>query len=288
LLTLNYAIKDYDAKKEAYQDKKEDHIDQLTNKVKKAKIEADKRFKIADDLAYMMNGNPIQPIGHHSHNMHVNAINKMHNNMTKGLEAQDKAADYAYQLQSAKNNHVISSSDPDAIKKLQEKLALLENKQTFMVKANKDFKNIKKGNKSILTKEEQEIIIKEIKYYNSGDNQPYPVYALQNNSANIRTIKQRIEKLSKFAKQESTDKYTHEGLPDFIKFEKDTIENRFKVYIPQDIYLSKPQLKLLFQKFAFHFSGRNECFQRILSGIGSLEDYLIEELKKIFDKEIES
>ena len=80
-------------------------------------------------------GQPIL-VGHHSEGRDRNYRNRIHNTFGKAFAAQDKAEHYA-QKAATVGTGVISSDDPDAIKKLRAELASAEKSQELMKAANK-------------------------------------------------------------------------------------------------------------------------------------------------------
>ena len=66
-------------------------------------------------------GQPIL-IGHHSEKGHRSLLNRIDNTMRKSVQASDKAEYYADKANAAENNIAIFSDDPEAIRKLKEKI----------------------------------------------------------------------------------------------------------------------------------------------------------------------
>lgn len=101
-------------------------------------------------------------------------------------------------------DRIIKSDDVDAIRKLEEKLAKLQDNQEMMKAANKIIKSKKLTNEEKVAQLVENLRIKEsnAKELLKGDfcgRVGFPAYALSNNNANIRSVKQRIEKLKKLA-----------------------------------------------------------------------------------------
>ena len=96
-----------------------------------------------------------------------------------------------------KKSGAISSDDPKAIAKLEEKLAQLVASQEEMKKANAYYRkhSSMKGYPD-MTDEKACEADQKIQKSCSWERQPYPGYHLQNNNANIRRIKGRIKELN--------------------------------------------------------------------------------------------
>ena len=97
-------------------------------------------------------GQPIL-VGHHSEKGHRRDLKRMANAMDKSISESDKADYYDNKVATIESNSAISSDDPQAIQKLEQKLEQLE-KQKIAIKArdhewyelpyiNKDIKQIK-------------------------------------------------------------------------------------------------------------------------------------------------
>ena len=91
----------------------------------------------------------------------------------------------------------IMREDPNAIEKLYEKLAECERLQDTMKEVNSYYR---KEGKVIgcpcLTEKQAEALDESMRRRYPMHTQPYPPYALTNNSAEIRRLKKRIEELS--------------------------------------------------------------------------------------------
>jgi hypothetical protein len=280
----------YTDKKLNYEEKRDRRINKYKKYAKNAKAKSEQHRKAANAA---VDGIPFgQPIlvGHHSEKHHRAAINKCRNHMDKTIEEQKKAAHYFEKAMAAENNSTISSDDPDAIQKLKEKIALLQKKQDYMKRANKEYKKLQTANtkgekyKLQLSEEEKKKLLEDVtrnKKIGVFYNQPYPGYELTSVNTKINEAKKRIEKLEKFNTTYTEDKqYKVDGIPE-CTFEKCATENRFKIYPPKKERSFELKLPDLFKKFGFHWSGTNRCYQRQLSGLGHIEEMIIEALKNI-------
>ena len=94
-------------------------------------------------------------------------------------------------------NRVISSDDPNAIQKLQDKLEMCEKSQKYMKEVNAYYrKNGTCEGFPGMEAARAARLDESVRQAYSWDKQPFPSYALTNNSAEIRRLKQRIEKLT--------------------------------------------------------------------------------------------
>ena len=95
------------------------------------------------------------------------------------------------------DNRVISSDDPNAIQKLQDKLEMCEKSQKYMKEVNAYYRNngTCEGFPGMEAARAARLD-ESVRQAYSWDKQPFPSYALTNNSAEIRRLKQRIEKLT--------------------------------------------------------------------------------------------
>ena len=95
------------------------------------------------------------------------------------------------------DNRVISSDDPNAIQKLQDKLEMCEKSQKYMKEVNAYYrKNVTCEGFPGMEAARAARLDESVRQAYSWDKQPFPSYALTNNSAEIRRLKQRIEKLT--------------------------------------------------------------------------------------------
>ena len=95
------------------------------------------------------------------------------------------------------DNRDISSDDPNAIQKLQDKLEMCEKSQKYMKEVNAYYrKNGTCEGFPGMEAARAARLDESVRQAYSWDKQPFPSYALTNNSAEIRRLKQRIEKLT--------------------------------------------------------------------------------------------
>ena len=207
----------YEAKQERRRERLEARAHRLT---KVAAREFDKA-----DLREEKSGIPFgQPIlvGHHSERRHRRAIEKADNAMRRGVEAQKAAGETAARA-AVVGTGGVSSDDPDAVDKLREQLAKLEAQQARMVAANK---LVRKGDSAGLAAMFSEKIAAELMTPDFCGRLGFPSYALTNNSANIRRIKERVAHLKRAASRETKETLHNSG----VRMVENAEENRLQLF----------------------------------------------------------
>ena len=156
---------------ERRQREKAERYSELATKAKEVGQAAVERVRKQRDMIPL--GQPIL-VGHHSEKWDRNNRDKMNRNEEKAWEEVKKGNYYEGKAarieKNLETNAVISSDDPDAVTKLEAKLAGMERYR----------EKIKEYNKAARAK---------------GEDQT-PKYILQNLGGNIRTVKKRIDDLS--------------------------------------------------------------------------------------------
>jgi hypothetical protein len=206
-------------------------------------------------------GQPIL-VGHHSEKGDRNYRKKIQNKTSKAIEASNKAEYYAAKAAIAESNTAISSDDPDAITKLQEKLEAMKLVQEHMKACNKIIKNKKLTDDEKIKKLMTDCDLTEVKSArlivgDSCNRIGYPDYKLQNNNANISRVKKRIEKLKEL---ESRD--TYEETVNGVRILFNVEGNRVQIFFP-----SNPGGHICdtLGKNGFHWSPSEKAWQRFLS-----------------------
>lgn len=176
-------------------------------------------------------GQPIL-VGHHSEKRDRNFRSKIHNTFSKAFEANEKAAYYKQRAETLLNGTAISSDDPNAIDKLQDKLEKLESLQELMKLINKVCQNKK------LAAVEKVDLVKEMGVSETraaelvaGDRYGrigFPSYKLTNNGACIRNTKDRIAHLSRMQSIESSTEEING-----VTLEISQEDNRVQMFFPE-------------------------------------------------------
>ena len=120
----------------SYEEKQEAKRQRLLEAAAKAEVASNAAYKrahtIADGIPF---GQPIL-VGHHSERHHRADLKRINNEYRKSIEQSDRAADLQRRAENVGTGG-ISSDDPDAILKLQEKIEGLERTREHMKQVNK-------------------------------------------------------------------------------------------------------------------------------------------------------
>jgi hypothetical protein len=152
-------------------------------------------------------GQPIL-VGHHSEGADRRHRNRMNANYDKAFSLHDKAKRLEERAKTVGKGGV-SSDDPDAVEKLREKLEALKSQQERMKAANKAIRAKAKAGKAaqwaaLVELGFSESMARELVEPDMCGRPGFPDYALQNNNANMKRIRQRIVELE--AQEERQDK----------------------------------------------------------------------------------
>ena len=156
--------------------------------------------KITEHIPF---GQPIL-VGHHSEAGHRRAIDRSAAQMDKGVAEHRLAEHHRSKAEGLENylENTIFDDDPDAIEKIEKKLAGLEKCQQMMVAANKIVRN-KKRTPAAKIAALVELGMSEQTATNTlypvrdWQSPGFPAYALQNNNANIRRYRERLETIKR-------------------------------------------------------------------------------------------
>lgn len=242
-----------------YEIKQEEKKQRYLDRAEQLRIQSEQTLDRARQMASVIPfGQPIL-VGHHSERRDRNFRNRIHDTYGRGFEAAKKA-DYYEQKAASVGKGGISSDDPEAVVKLREKLANLENTQALYKAINAAHKKFLKDpaslDKSDLSEASKDIIRNYQPRY-SWEPHPIAPYQLTNNSAEIRRCKKRIEELG--AKAELTDASETIGE---IEIRQDVAENRVMIIFP-----GKPseEIRTLAKRNGFKWSPTRGAWVRMLS-----------------------
>ena len=192
--------------REDYQERKEARIDRMEERAARAQAESSAASHAAHEIMRLIP--PGQPIlvGHHSERHHRRDLDKIDRNMRKSIEAGEKSAYYSSRAASAASNHAISSDDPDAVEKLEAKLAKLQAAQERDKELNAWYRKHKtmKGCPGI-TGEDAASADAQLAEMREGIRRPVPAWQLSNRNGEIKRIKDRLAQLRKVDEMEHTE-----------------------------------------------------------------------------------
>lgn len=258
----------------SYEQRQAEKQQRYEDLARKNRNESEQRFGTAREIgSHIPFGQPIL-VGHHSEKRHRADANRIDNNMRKGVEASDKADYYADKAANVGTGG-ISSDDPEAIDKLREKLAGLEQAQATMKEANKICKSKKMtaeekiaalGELGIKPDQAGRLVTGENNYGRPG----FPSYSLSNNNANIRRIQDRIKQLEQRDEVRAVMEEKHDTPNPERQYGDITYRDNFELNRVQLIFPDKPDdaTRSLLKSNGFRWSPSEEAWQRQLTGNG--------------------
>ncbi len=235
-------------------------------KIKKYREIADRKRREAaatlDRARSMADAIPLgQPIlvGHHSEQRDRNYRGRIQSTYSKGF-ALDKTAQY-YEEKAARleSNRAISSDDPEAVRKLREKLTNLETLHDQMVRANRIVLSRRKGYseedkiRDLIAAGFSEQLARKFFVPDFAGRVGVPGYALTNSNAEIRRLKQRITTLERAAADETAEQQIGG-----VRVVDSVEDNRLQAFFP-----GKPseEVRAALKRAGFRWSPSNGCWQ---------------------------
>jgi hypothetical protein len=247
--------------KSDFEERKANRVEAYQNLAAKNEQISDSSYKHSHVLGDMIPlGQPIL-VGHHSEGAHRAHVNKIDNAMRTSVEASKKADYYADRAETILNGTAISSDDPNAIDKLNEKLVKLMARQELYKAINK----IVKSTKATTDQKAASIVALGLKETTAaGLLEPdrmgrvgIPSYSLTNNNGVISNTRKRIEHLTKLEAIKSTTEDIN-GVTLKISSE----DNRVQLYFP-----GKPDeaVRKSLSSNGFHWTPSLGAWQRQIS-----------------------
>lgn len=241
----------------------------LMERAGKTAEEASQTFARARQMASAIPfGQPIL-VGHHSEQRDRAFRKRIDNTYRRGYHLMVKAQRQQARAEAAESNRAVSSDDPAAILKLQEKLDGLEHLQTEMRESNKQVRKAMKlppeGRAQALAEALgcSEAHAKQLLEPDYMGRCGFPDYAMKNNSAEIRRLRKRIEELRVkiAARAAAVETVTTEQVGE-VEVERDLDENRLRLRFP-----GKPDeaTRKVLKQWGFRWSPANGAWQRQLN-----------------------
>ena len=246
----------------AWEERRQERIERYLERAEKAEAEAERyRNSRAIRAVNDMMGEPVK-IGHHSERRHRRLLERADRDFARAMEAREKAEYYRQRAEAVKRNKAIYSDDPEAIRKLKEKLAALEQAHEEMKRINAMYRKARGDidKMDIPDAMKEQFKAEKAKWYMGPDNwRPFPSYSLQSNRAEIRRVKDRIAALEKAA-QEQTKEIAFPGGVIIDNVEENRVQIIFDSIPAEEI---RAQLKAR----GFRWSRKNGAWQRHRSDI---------------------
>lgn len=205
------------------------------NRYRELAEKANKQSNEASKLSHSMVehiplGQPIL-VGHHSERAHRSLLDCSWNTLGKSVKLSEKAEYFEQKAAAAENNDAIYLGDDDAVERLEAKLANLEKKQETMKETNKIIRSKK------LSEVEKHDKLIELGYSENGVREAFtpnymgdigfPSYSITNNGANIRRVKEQLEKAKRMKVAEDKEYKIGD-----VRIVENYQENRLQLFFP--------------------------------------------------------
>ena len=226
----------------------------------KNRQQSEERYDTARSIgSHIPMGQPIL-VGHHSERGHRADLKRIDNNMRKSVEHDGKARYYEDKVQTIESDRTIYSDDPEAIQKLKQRLADLEECQAWMKTINKLCRSKKLTDEEIAEQLEDEygcnatVVHRLLNPEYSYEKRGFQTWRLSNNNANIRRIQKRITQLEKAETEVTSEQVIGE-----VKLIDSIEHNRLQIFFPD-----KPSAEVRSQlkRQGFRWSRQQGCWQR--------------------------
>lgn len=226
-----------------YEMKQEARRERLERAAARAKRRSDAAYNtsraILDPIPL---GQPIL-VGHHSEKRHRRALERADNAMRRALEESKRAHELEARA-AAVGTAGISSDDPEALDKIKARIVELQEKHARMVLANKLFRRGDAAGLAELGFDLEKLRAEMPQRYSWERSGPFVSYQLQNSSANIRRLLERVKELE-YRRQvaanaplwvdaDGNDHYGPEPkvLAGGVRLEQDIEGNRTRLFFP--------------------------------------------------------
>jgi hypothetical protein len=236
---------------EAYAAKKQRRVERLQNAAARTQAESEAQWKQGDLMFSVIPfGQPIQ-VGHYSEKRDRNHRARAARHLDKACELAEQAKDLSRRAEAAANNAAIFSDDPQATEKLADKIARLEKRQELMKAANKLVR--KQDRAGLLAMGFSETRVTLLFTPDFCGRLGFPDYAITNNGANIRRMKERITHLEKHAQDESSEKEIGD-----VRIVDSVEDDRVQIYFP-----GKPPSPIIssLKSYGFRWTPSLGCWQ---------------------------
>lgn len=209
----------------AFEEKRQARIERLHQAAETKTAEAESLFNAARTMQLAIPfGQPIL-VGHHSERRDRAYRGRIDSKMSAAVQASRAAEEYERRAKAAESNQAIFSDDPNAAEKLADKIARLEKRQDLMKRANA---LVRKSDRAGLAELGfSESAITELFTPDCFGCVGFADYALKNNGANIRRLKERLQDLEENAHDETTEREVNG-----IRIVDNVESNRLQIFFP--------------------------------------------------------
>lgn len=237
-----------------YEEKKQARIDRYRERAERAREQSDGLSGQAFSMLHAIP--PGQPIMGKADRRFRERIDQK---MGQSVAASEKADYYEQKAQAAEKNTAISSDDPDALDKLQEKLDSLKAKQAFMKRVNAYYRKHKtcEGCEGV-SPELAAKLDESMETAYSWETAPFPSCTLTNNNANIRRVEGRIKQLTR-AQEVGYRGWEFEG----GKVVPNTDLNRLQIFFDE---IPPEEVRSALKGWGFRWARSEGAWQRQLTG----------------------
>jgi hypothetical protein len=269
-----------------YEEKQERRKERLLAKADRLDGVASSRFQLVDQMAGVMNGQPIL-IGHHSEKRHRRDLERMDRNMRKGVEATEHAKELRARATSVGKGG-ISSDDPEALTKLARKLENMKRERERIKAVNKAWRQAGKP-----APDNHEGWLRVDKFLEASPvgaqltdeirlqfarftwwDSPVPSYELRNLGANIKRVEGRIEALKLEEERAPAEDIEGNG----FTISEDPADNRILI-----VFDEKPPKEVCkkMRAYGFRWSPSRVAWVRHLNAQGrAMAEYVAAELSR--------
>lgn len=237
-----------------YEAKLERRRERLEARAERLKAESSRRFGSAmSHIEHIPPGQPIL-VGHHSEKRHRRDLARHDRDMRAGIEAQERAQEAARRAEGV-GTAGISSDDPEAPEKLQERIKALEALQLQMTTVNR---LLRKGDDAaILALGVKPETLARIKTPDFMGRTGFADYQIANNGSNIRRLKARLAAIESRRGRQTTE---HEV--GGVRIVQNAEINRTQIIFP-----GKPEemIRKALKAHGFRWAPSEKAWQRHLS-----------------------
>jgi len=236
----------------AYEGKKAARVDRLRSRAARLEEESESAERRARQVSEgIALGQPIL-VGHHSEKRHRRDIERIHQGFGKAAELRTEAQAVSRRASAAEENRAISSDDPNAVPKLEEKLQKLEQDRARTVAANKAIRS-GRAREALAELGFPERLIEQVLTPDPLGHVGFPAYALSNASGEIGRLRRRITELRARAERPTPPPV------ELGRVRIEEAEDRVRIFFPD-----KPvdALRTELKRAGFHWSPQVGAWQR--------------------------